>query len=102
MPVLPSYQIQTNNFNSLPPKKRQELAILHRTKNLLFSKLEKLLDTQVIESDPEPHQSIDPNVSKQVEELSLYIERVESQIKKLKNEVQPPEQPKVNNLLDKP
>ena len=32
------------NDRFLPPKKRQELEILQRTKNLLFVKLEKLLE----------------------------------------------------------
>ena len=60
----------------LPPKKRQELEILLRTKTLLFAKLEKILELQV-DSDAIGTNPINPAVSKQIEELSTYIDRVE-------------------------
>ena len=61
----------------LPPKKRQELDILQRTKTLLFGKLEKLLNMQVHKSESLEAPLVDPEMSAQVEELSSYIERVE-------------------------
>ena len=62
---------------NLPQKRRQELEILMRTRSLLFSKLEKLLDQQIGDVDQmntAVSQSIDTG---KIEELSTYIDRVE-------------------------
>ena len=62
---------------NLPQKRRQELEILMRTRSLLFSKLEKLLDQQIGDVDQmntATSQSIDTG---KIEELSTYIDRVE-------------------------
>ena len=62
---------------NLPQKRRQELEILMRTRSLLFSKLEKLLDQQIGDVDQmntAASQSIDTG---KIEELSTYIDRVE-------------------------
>ena len=81
---LKNEQVQNQN---LPPKKRQELEILQRTKSLLFTKLEKLLDQNNGEfDDTKSYKAMDPSLARKAEELSTYIDRVEEQIKKLKNE----------------
>ena len=57
-----------------------------RTRSLLFSKLEKLLDQQIGDVDQmntATSQSIDTG---KIEELSTYIDRVEQQIKKIRTE----------------
>ena len=91
-----------SQMSALPPKKRQELEILQRTKTLLFAKLEKLLDQQV-DVDKINAASIDPALTSQVEELSTYIDRVEEQIKKLRAAEASQEalerKPLVNNLF---
>ena len=92
-----------SQMSALPPKKRQELEILQRTKTLLFAKLEKLLDQQV-DVDKINTASIDPALTSQVEELSTYIDRVEEQIKKLRAAEAPSQEtlerkPLVNNLF---
>ena len=91
-----------SQISALPPKKRQELEILQRTKTLLFAKLEKLLDQQV-DVDKINAASIDPALTSRVEELSTYIDRVEEQIKKLRAAEASQEtierKPLVNNLF---
>lgn len=69
---LKNEQVQNQN---LPPKKRQELEILQRTKSLLFTKLEKLLDQGGDHfNDSKSYKAMDPSLARKAEELSTYID----------------------------
>ena len=60
---------------------------MQRTKSLLFTKLEKLLDQNNGEfDDTKSYKAMDPSLARKAEELSTYIDRVEEQIQRLKNE----------------
>ena len=81
MTLTPGQNLKNEQVQNLPPKKRQELEILQRTKNLLFTKLEKLLDQDGDNfDDSQSYKAMDPSLAKKAEELSTYIDRVEEQI----------------------
>ena len=73
----------------LPAKKQQQLMILQRTQSLLLGKIERLLQQDIPnEEEPNKHSEADhAEISKQVEELSGYLGKVEEQIQSLLKDV---------------